>query len=116
CPYHRAQAQASRWRAEKVEPKPLAIFQSTSGSTASPKGVMVTHRNLVHNVGVMQTPVGPFGPEVGMSWLPLYHDMGLVAGVLLPLFGGMPCVLMSPLGLLQKPVRWLRAISRYRGT
>jgi acyl-CoA synthetase (AMP-forming)/AMP-acid ligase II len=95
-------------------PDALAFLQYTSGSTAAPKGVRVTHRNLMHNQRAMQTALGPDGPGVGVSWLPLYHDMGLVGGVLQPVFHGTPCVLMSPLGLLQKPVRWLRALSRYR--
>jgi acyl-CoA synthetase (AMP-forming)/AMP-acid ligase II len=107
-------AAAERWRERACDPDALAFLQYTSGSTAAPKGVRVTHRNLMHNQRAMQTALGPEGPGFGVSWLPLYHDMGLVGGVLQPVFHGTPCVLMSPLGLLQKPARWLRAISRYR--
>jgi acyl-CoA synthetase (AMP-forming)/AMP-acid ligase II len=107
-------AAAGRWRDRPCDPDALAVLQYTSGSTAVPKGVRVTHRNLMHNQRAMRAALGPEGPGTGVSWLPLYHDMGLVGGVLQPVFHGTPCVLMSPLGLLQNPARWLRAISRYR--
>jgi acyl-CoA synthetase (AMP-forming)/AMP-acid ligase II len=103
---------AEQWRERSVDSDGLAFLQYTSGSTANPKGVMVKHHNLMHNLRVMETPVGP-GPWRGLSWLPMYHDMGLVGGVLLVISCGVSCVLMSPLAFLQKPVRWLRAISNY---
>jgi acyl-CoA synthetase (AMP-forming)/AMP-acid ligase II len=105
---------ANAWHERPCAPEGLAFLQYTSGSTAAPRGVRVTHRNLIHNQHVMQAALGPDGPGLGVSWLPLYHDMGLVGGVFQPVFHGTPCLLMSPLGLLQKPIRWLRAISRYR--
>jgi acyl-CoA synthetase (AMP-forming)/AMP-acid ligase II len=107
-------AAASQWRERPTDPDALAVLQYTSGSTAEPKGVMVTHRNLMHNQLVMQAPLGPDGPGPGVCWLPLYHDMGLVGGVVGPVFQGKRCVMMSPSGLLQRPLRWLQAISRYR--
>jgi acyl-CoA synthetase (AMP-forming)/AMP-acid ligase II len=75
---------------------------------------VVTHRNLFHNQRVMQAALGGADPGLGVCWLPLYHDMGLIGGVLQTVFHGSPCVMLSPLGLLQKPVCWLRAVSRYR--
>jgi acyl-CoA synthetase (AMP-forming)/AMP-acid ligase II len=105
---------ARRWRQRPIDPEALAVLQYTSGSTAAPKGVMLTHRNLMHNQRMMQTALGDDGPGLGVCWLPLYHDMGLMGGVLQPVFHGTSCVMMSPLGLLQRPIRWLRAISRYR--
>jgi acyl-CoA synthetase (AMP-forming)/AMP-acid ligase II len=107
-------AAAADWRERACDPDGLALLQYTSGSTAAPKGVRVTHRNLMHNQRAMLAGLGGADPGVGVSWLPLYHDMGLIGGVLQPVFHGTPCVLMSPLGLLQQPARWLRAISRYR--
>src|SRR5439155_10247669 len=105
---------ARRWRQPRTDPDATAFLQYTSGSTAAPKGVMVTHRNLMHNERMIQTALEHSGNRLGVSWLPLYHDMGLIGGVLQGVFHGAPAVLMSPLGLLQRPFRWLQAISRYR--
>src|SRR5262249_17999428 len=85
-----------------------------SGSTASPRGVMVSHRNLMYSQRMIQTAAEHSGPGLGVCWLPLYHDFGLIAGALQAVFHGAPCVLMSPLSMLQRPIRWLRAVSRYR--
>ncbi|HVR96204.1 MAG TPA: amino acid adenylation domain-containing protein, partial [Thermoanaerobaculia bacterium] len=97
-------------------PDALAFLQYTSGSTALPKGVMVTHANLLHNQRMIQAAFGQDESSVVVGWLPLYHDMGLIGNVLQPLWCGGQCVLMSPLAFLQRPRRWLEAISRYRGT
>jgi acyl-CoA synthetase (AMP-forming)/AMP-acid ligase II/acyl carrier protein len=94
----------------------LAFLQYTSGSTGTPKGVMVSHRNLMHNLAGIQERFG-YSPESrGMIWLPPYHDMGLIGGVLQPLYSGFSVVLMSPLMFMQSPVRWLRAIAHHRAT
>jgi|CZKU01.1.fsa_nt_gi acyl-CoA synthetase (AMP-forming)/AMP-acid ligase II len=93
-----------------------AFLQYTSGSTARPKGVVVSHRNIVANHRFIESQCG-LGPEdVCVGWLPLYHDMGLIGNVLLTIYTGMSCVWMSPLRFLHQPARWLRAISQYRGT
>jgi amino acid adenylation domain-containing protein len=103
---------------ELPEPDPgsVAFLQYTSGSTAAPKGVMVTQANLVHNERMISAAFEQDEESVVVGWLPLYHDMGLIGNVLQPLHSGGRCVLMSPVSFLQKPLRWLAAISRYRAT
>ncbi len=104
---------AGQWKPPKIHSELLAVLQYTSGSTGSPKGVMLVHRNLLHNVSLITYGFEPTRTGHGASWLPTYHDMGLVGGVLYSVFFGRYCVLMSPLAFLQKPVRWLRAITRF---
>ena len=94
----------------------LALLQYTSGSTGNPKGVMLTHANLLANVRSIGEALGLRNEDVGVSWLPLYHDMGLIGAWLMPLYFGMPVVIMSPLAFLSRPARWLRAFHRYHGT
>ena len=77
---------------------------------------MLTHANLVRNTELIMVSFETGQESVGVSWLPTYHDMGLVGGMLVPVFIGRPAVLMSPMSFLQKPIRWLRAISRFGGT
>src|SRR5262249_4418734 len=90
----------------------LAFLQYTSGSTAEPKGVMVTHGNLLHNSALIQRSFGSTPQSRGVFWLPLYHDMGLIGGVLQTIYCGGASTLMSPVAFLQEPFRWLAAISR----
>jgi fatty-acyl-CoA synthase len=94
----------------------IAFLQYTSGSTGDPKGVTLTHANLLANIrSILEgLEVGP--RDVALSWLPLYHDMGLIGAWLAPLFAGVPVAIMSPIAFLSQPVRWLRAIDRHRGT
>jgi fatty-acyl-CoA synthase len=94
----------------------VALLQYTSGSTGAPKGVMLTHANLLANIRAMGHTAGVSRRDVLLSWLPLYHDMGLIGAWLGPLYFGVPLVLMSPMTFLARPVRWLQTISRYRTT
>jgi amino acid adenylation domain-containing protein len=101
---------------EHPEPDAPAFLQYTSGSTALPKGVVVSHAGLLHNERMIGEAFGLDENAVVVGWLPLYHDMGLIGNVLQPLYCGGRCVLMAPAAFLQRPRRWLEAISRYRGT
>ena len=111
-----ASALAEEWRDVAITPKQLAFLQYTSGSTAAPKGVMLTHDNLLHNLAAIENSFGLSPEDSGVSWLPLYHDMGLIGGVLMPIYGNGHNTLMSPLAFLQKPLRWLQALSRTGAT
>jgi acyl-CoA synthetase (AMP-forming)/AMP-acid ligase II len=94
----------------------VALLQYTSGSTSTPRGVVITHGNLLHNLACAAR-TGAYGSEsVGVSWLPVNHDMGLIGGILQPAFSGFPVWLMAPAAFLQRPARWLQAISRLRAT
>ena len=105
---------ADQWHQPRIEPGAPAFLQYTSGSTSTPRGVVVSHRNLLHNERMLQRATEHSGPGLGVCWLPLHHDMGLLGGVLQGLFHGAPVMLMSPLAMVARPVRWLQAISRYR--
>ncbi|HVM74954.1 MAG TPA: AMP-binding protein [Candidatus Saccharimonadales bacterium] len=94
----------------------LALLQYTSGSTGDPKGVMLTHANLLANMRSIAEGVELSSEDVGISWLPLYHDMGLIGAWLTLLLHGTPLVVMSPLAFLTRPERWLQAISKYKCT
>ena len=104
------------WTPPAVSGTDIAFLQYTSGSTATPKGVMVSHANILHNERMIQNAFDTRPGSVIVGWLPLYHDMGLIGNVLQPLFAGVPCILMSPVAFLQRPLRWLQAISRYKAT
>lgn len=103
---------ADDWRPPLVHEDSIAFLQYTSGSTSAPKGVMVTHGNLLHCGAVAASILEPNARL--LSWLPQYHDLGMLFGVLQPVYGRNPVVLMSPMDFLREPARWVRAISRYR--
>lgn len=107
---------SEQWQDPKSSSETLAFLQYTSGSTGQPKGVMVSHANILHNLASIKTGFGHSDQSQGVIWLPPYHDMGLIGGVLQPLYAGFPVCLMSPVDFLQQPIRWLRAVSRYRAT
>jgi len=104
------------WHSLQVDSNTLTLLQYTSGSTGTPRGVMVSHGNLLHNQRLIQRGFQHTQQTVLVGWLPLYHDMGLIGNVLQPLYLGLPCILMPPLAFLQRPFRWLQAISRYKAT
>jgi 8-amino-7-oxononanoate synthase len=105
-----------RWEAPAIHGDTVAFLQYTSGSTGSPKGVILNHVNLLHNSALIAYAFEHTRSGLGVFWLPSYHDMGLIGGILQPLYAGRPNVLMSPMAFLQKPYRWLSAITRFRGT
>ncbi|RLS80683.1 MAG: aminotransferase class I/II-fold pyridoxal phosphate-dependent enzyme, partial [Planctomycetota bacterium] len=107
---------AERWDRPDIDGDTLAFLQYTSGSTGTPKGVMLSHENLLHNSLRIMQAFEITRSQSGVFWLPSFHDMGLIGGILVPLYGGKFNVLMSPVAFLQKPLRWLQAISRYRAT
>jgi fatty-acyl-CoA synthase len=102
----------------QVAPDQTALLQFTSGSTAAPKGVVLSHANLVTNVGAIAGPDGisVTPADVGVSWLPLYHDMGLIGMLMTAVCARCDAVIMSPVLFLKRPTAWLEAISKYRGT
>ncbi|MGW7688466.1 SDR family NAD(P)-dependent oxidoreductase [Streptomyces asiaticus] len=105
-------AAAHSWREPGTGREDLAFLQYTSGSTSSPKGVMVSHGNLMHNISEMNRRFFAGDPRQHMvSWLPPFHDLGLIMGLLTPAHGGYPVTFMSPYSFLKRPLRWLRAIS-----
>jgi acyl-CoA synthetase (AMP-forming)/AMP-acid ligase II len=107
---------AEAWRDPLIEGDTLAFLQYTSGSTGHPKGVMVSHAGLLSTCRDIDNAFRHDSGSVMVTWLPMFHDMGLIYGILLPLLVGFRCYLMSPLAFLRRPIRWLRAISRYGGT
>ena len=92
----------------------LALLQYTSGSTSAPKGVMVSHANLLANLAMIEAAFGNTRHSTYVSWVPLYHDMGLIVNALQTLYLGAMCVLLAPVAFIQRPLVWLRAISDYR--
>ncbi|MDF3932682.1 non-ribosomal peptide synthase/polyketide synthase [Pseudomonas citronellolis] len=104
------------WRMPDLRDDSIAFLQYTSGSTATPKGVQVSHGNLLANEKLIRHGFGIQPDDVIVSWLPLFHDMGLIGGLLQPIYSGIECVLMSPRYFLERPRRWLEALSRYGGS
>lgn len=109
-------AENHAWQPPDITSSDIALLQYTSGSTSDPKGVVVTHASIMANLAGIEQKFGLGPASRGMVWLPPYHDMGLIGGVLSPVYTGYPITLLSPLLFIQKPVRWLRLISQYRIT
>ncbi len=104
------------WKKPGLTNNDLAFLQYTSGSTAAPKGVMVSHGNLLYNSREIGAQMKLSERDRGVSWLPIFHDLGLIMGILQPLYAGYHTVLMPPTAFLQYPLRWLQALSDYRAT
>ncbi|KPF65738.1 hypothetical protein IP69_17165 [Bosea sp. AAP35] len=98
----------------RSNPQGLAFLQYTSGSTSAPKGVMVSHDNLLSNLQMMKERLGNHGGSAHVSWIPLYHDLGLIMNLLQPIYLGAPCVLLTPSGFMHRPLNWLKAIAEHR--
>ena len=104
------------WKRPDVTSDSLAFLQYTSGSTGTPKGVMLSHANLLHNLELIRGAFQTREDSAGVIWLPPYHDMGLIGGILVPLYQGFHTALMSPLSFLKRPRSWLEALTRFGGT
>jgi 8-amino-7-oxononanoate synthase len=109
-------ALAERWHEPTLAADALAMLQYTSGSTSQPKGVMISHANLMANIRAIHQAFDVRDEDSAVFWLPMYHDMGLVGGVLVPAYAGDQSVFISPAAVLQNPITWLAAISKYRAT
>lgn len=107
-------ANSSHWRPPPIEDDSPAVLQYTSGSTGTPRGVLLSHRNVLSSVAAMCREDVP--NAVGVTWLPPHHDFGLIGGMLLPVYAGRETIFMPSAAFVQRPLRWLAAISRYRGT
>jgi len=110
-----APEEADGFRPVRVAPADVAFLQYTSGSTSLPKGAVVTHDALMHNEELMVRSFDMGADDVVVGWLPLFHDMGLIGHVIGTLYAGSEAILMPPLAFIQRPARWLRAITRYGG-
>lgn len=108
--------QATNYLATEISSDTLAFLQYTSGSTGMPKGVMITHECLLHSQQMLKIAFGHTARSIGVGWLPLFHDMGLIGNVIQALYLGSPCIFISPIAFVQKPLRWLQAISSYKAT
>lgn len=108
--------EADAWVNLQADGNSIAFLQYTSASTSKPKGVIVNHRNILHNQVLMKEAVHHTPETIAVSWLPMFHDMGLISVILASLYNGMPCYLMSPVDFLKRPRLWLEVITRYRAT
>ena len=109
-------SEAEAWQDPGAASEDLAFLQYTSGSTSAPKGVMVSHGNILYTARDIDAGWRYDADSVLVSWLPIFHDMGLICGIVLPAYRGFHCYLMSPVAFIQRPLRWLAAMSRYRAT
>ncbi|MBD2533053.1 AMP-binding protein [Nostoc flagelliforme FACHB-838] len=107
---------AEQWESKSVRSVSIAYLQYTSGSTSTPKGVMISHENALENSAEIAISWRTGADSVLVSWLPHFHDFGQIYGVIQPIYNGFPCIFMSPASFTQKPIRWLKAISDYKAT
>ncbi|MEM9923111.1 MAG: AMP-binding protein [Cyanobacteria bacterium P01_D01_bin.50] len=107
---------ADHWQDPGINSDQIAYLQYTSGSTSTPKGVMITHENILFHCAYLQKACGYTPDSVTVTWMPYFHDYGLVEGLTEPLYNGTPCYVMSPFAFLRRPFHWLQTISRYKGT
>ncbi len=107
---------AKEWKDPEVNKDVLAYLQYTSGSTSTPKGVMLSHYNLLHHSDYLQRGCGYRADGPTVTWMPYFHDYGLVEGLIQPLYNGAPCYIMAPLAFVKRPLRWLQAIQKYGAT
>jgi acyl-CoA synthetase (AMP-forming)/AMP-acid ligase II len=105
---------STAWNSPDISEEDIAFLQYTSGSTSTPKGVMISHKNLLSNLHAIERSMELTEDNQSVFWLPPYHDMGLIGGILQPLYSGFTVTLIPHLLFLQKPVRWLKAISKYQ--
>lgn len=104
-----------KWKYPELNSDSIAYLQYTSGSTGDPKGVMISHENIVHNTNMIFNSFGLGGTEFeGVIWLPIYHDMGLIGGIMEPIYSGFHCTLLSPVDFLKRPLKWLQIISDHK--
>ena len=104
----------SDWKPVDIKPDELSFLQYTSGSTSTPKGAMITHFSLMETIRDLQVGAGVDERSKLTSWLPIFHDLGLISCLLVPLYVGCPCYFMAPIAFLEKPYRWLRAASKHK--
>lgn len=107
---------AKQWQDPGINKDALAYLQYTSGSTSTPKGVMLSHYNLLHHSAYLQRGCGYRADGPTVTWMPYFHDYGLVEGLIQPLYNGAPCYIMAPLAFVKRPLRWLQAIEKYGAT
>jgi acyl-CoA synthetase (AMP-forming)/AMP-acid ligase II len=107
---------AEQWQEPQIDRDRLAYLQYTSGSTSTPKGVMLSHFNLMHHCRYLQQACGYDTDSVTVTWMPYFHDYGLVEGMMVPLYNGHPCYIMSPFSFIKRPLQWLQNLTEYRGT
>nr|AQX77685.1 NocH [Nodularia sp. HBU26] len=107
---------ADQWQSKSISSVSIAYLQYTSGSTSTPKGVMITHENALCNSAEIAISWRTGTDSILVSWLPHFHDFGQIYGVIQPIYNGFPCIFMSPDSFVQKPIRWLKAISDYKAT
>lgn len=116
CTLDQPAADAAGWVAPDIDPDDIALIQYTSGSTKSPKGVLVSHANLLHNMEVVRRRWNGHDADVAVWWLPQHHDMGLIGGILEMVYTGVTTYMMAPNAFIKRPLRWLEMLSRHRAT